>query len=406
MFPSLVRGGGRLRASLLASLLVSLVGASYGDTLREVFERSWANSPSGRTVTAKQAEVAANLRAADAFIAGAPQVGLSQRTDRWTTDQGMEEGEIGISVPLWLPGQRAARQGVAATGEQENQSSTTAARLALAGELRTLLWTVYLAQAEAGIAAERLKTAEKLEADVARRVKVGEMARTDLLLARQETASARAASAAVQSRLVGALQRYQVLTGNAVLPDDPNEPIGPVSSALHPRLVASRAVVDSARARLKLAQGSRRDAPSLGLQYRQERDEFGGASRSSVALGLTLPLATEARNAPLLASATTIVVQAEAELQRLQAELVAAEREAEALLEATRLGADLALDRERAAAERLSLMRRSFDLGETALVELIRAQSQATEASIDLARSRIQLSAAHANLNQARGITP
>ena len=51
-------------------------------------------------------------------------------------------------------------------------------------------------------------------------------------------------------------------------------------------------------------------------------------------------------------------------------------------------------------------MRRSFELGETALVELLRAQSQATEARIELGRSRARMSAAQANLNQARGITP
>ena len=69
-------------------------------------------------------------------------------------------------------------------------------------------------------------------------------------------------------------------------------------------------------------------------------------------------------------------------------------------------GAELAVDREQAAAERLTLMRRAFELGETALVELLRAQAQATEARIDLGRSRARLSAAQANLNQARGITP
>ena len=108
----------------------------------------------------------------------------------------------------------------------------------------------------------------------------------------------------------------------------------------------------------------------------------------------------------MIASANTALIQADAQYQRLLAEVEAEVREAEAQLDAARIGAEIAVDREQAAAERLSLMRRSFELGETALVELLRAQSQATEARIELGRSRARLSAAQANLNQARGITP
>jgi outer membrane protein TolC len=82
-----------------------------------------------------------------------------------------------------------------------------------------------MARSEAEVAAERLKTALGLEADVGRRLKVGEIARSDLLLARQETASARAAAADAQLGVVRSLQRYRVLTGSDRLPDDPQEPV-------------------------------------------------------------------------------------------------------------------------------------------------------------------------------------
>lgn len=53
------------------------------------------------------------------------------------------------------------------------------------------MWMLIMARSEAEVAAEPLQTALALEADVGRRLKVGEIARSDLLLAQQETASAR-----------------------------------------------------------------------------------------------------------------------------------------------------------------------------------------------------------------------
>ena len=400
----------KLRAGtgfLLVALLAAPIGFAQAETLRDVFEKTWANSPQGKTVVAKREEANASRTVAESLFPGTPRIGLAQRTDRWNDNLGKEESEIGISVPLWLPGQKSARIAVAEADSDESQRSIAATRLAVAGELRTALWTLYLAQSEAAVAGERLDAAAKLEADVARRVKVGEMARSDLLLVKQETSSARAAAAEANARVVRSTQRYRVLTGSDRLPDNPQEPVmAAAAEDIHPRLAAGQAIAERARAGMKLAQESRRDAPSIGMQYRRERDASGATPRDSVGFAITIPFAGEVRNAPLIASANTALIQADAQYQRLLAEVEAEAREAEAQLDAARIGAEIAVDREQAAAERLSLMRRSFELGETALVELLRAQSQAPEARIELGRSRARLSAAQANLNQARGITP
>lgn len=391
----------------LLAMLVAPIGSTQAETLREVFEKAWANSPQGKTIIAKQQEATASRTVAESLFPGTPKIGLAQRTDRWNDNLGSEESEIGISVPLWLPGQKAARMAVAEADGDESQRSIAATRLAVAGELRTALWTLYLAQSEAAISAERLEAAAKLEADVARRVKVGEMSRSDLLLVQQETSSARAAAAEAKARVVRSTQRYRVVTGSDKLPDNPQEPVmAAATDDIHPRLAAAQAVAERARAGMKLAQQSRRDAPSIGVQYRRERDASGAIPRDSVTLAISIPFAGEVRNAPLVASANTALIQADAQYERLLADVEAEIMEAEAQLDSARIGAELAVDREHAAAERLALMRRAFELGETALVELLRAQTQAIEARIDLGRSRARLSSAQANLNQARGITP
>jgi len=395
----------RFCAGTLSLLLVAVVASAHAETLREVFEKAWVISPAARTVEAKREEAAASRTVGESLFPGAPTVGAFQRTDRWNDNLGTRESEINVSVPLWLPGQKAARQTLAAADGEENQRAIAATRLAVAGELRQSLWTLYLARSEVESAAERLATALKLEADVGRRLKAGDIAYTDLLLAKQETASARAALADAEARMVRSRERYRVLTGSDTLPDDPQEAVMPAATgAAHPRLAAGLALVERARAGLQLARESRREAPSIGLQYRRDRELYGTPQRDSIGFAITIPLAVDVRNAPLIASASTSLTQAEAQYQRLVVEVEAEQREAEAQLGAASMAAEQAAERERAAAERLTLIQRSFALGESALVELLRAQSQATEARLELARSRTRLGAARANLNQARGI--
>lgn len=396
----------RLGIGVLTVFLGTATSAR-AETLHDTFEKAWTSSPLGRTVEARRDEVAASQMVAGSFFPGAPKVSVSQRTDRWNNNLGKRESEIEVTVPLWLPGQKAARQALAEADGEENRHGISATRLAVAGELRAALWALYLARSEAETAAERLEAAAKLEADVARRVTVGDIARADLLLARQETASARAAVAEAQSRVLRSSQRYRVLTGGDHLPDNPQEPVLLAGKGdIHPRLAAGQAIAERARAGMKLARESRRDAPSIGVQYRRDRDTSGAMPRDSVAFAVSIPLAGEVRNAPLIASANTALIQADAQYRRLVAEVEADVLDAEAQLASAGIRAEHALEREQAAAERLRLIRRSFELGETSLVELLRAQTQASEARIERRRSRVQLSAAHAGLNQARGITP
>lgn len=407
MNPSMVDVKRSLLTSSLAMLFASITNLAHADTLKEVFEQAWANSIQGRTVQAKQAEVAASRTVAGAIFPGSPQIGISHRNDLLIDNRGAQENEIGVSVPLWLPGQKAARQSVAEAEGKESQLSIEAQRLAVAGDLRNALWTLYLAKSEAEISAERIATAEKLESDISRRLNAGDVARTDLLLAKQETASARAAVAEAKSRIVQIMQRYKILTGSEKLPDNPRETVKvAVEGTLHPRVAAAQAASELAHSGLNLAQASRRDAPTIGMLYRNERDASSDNSRNTIGLAVTIPLSSNVRNAPLIAKANTSLIEAEAQDQRVLAEIEAGERAAETQLESAQIGFELSVEREQAASERLALIRRSFELGESPLVELIRAQTQATEARIDQVRSDALLSASQANLNQARGLTP
>ncbi|HRD86388.1 MAG TPA: TolC family protein, partial [Rubrivivax sp.] len=175
-----------LPALLPALALLVFAGSAQADTLRQIFDKAWQLAPQARAAEARRGEAEASRGVAQSLLAGAPQITIGQRSDRWNDDLGKRENEVALALPLWLPGQRSAQAAVAAADGSATEQGITAARLALAGELRSALWNLILARNEAAITGQRLAALLKLEEDVARRVKAGDAARTDLLLAQQE----------------------------------------------------------------------------------------------------------------------------------------------------------------------------------------------------------------------------
>ena len=392
---------------LLALALPALPAAADPAGLRALFERAWERSASGRAAEARRDEGIAGREAADSLLAGSPSVAIAERNDRQNRNRGQRERELELALPLRLPGEREARRVLADGDVEEIDAALAAARLALAGELRGVAWALVLASAEAAIAEQRQALAQRLEADVARREAAGELARTDLLLARQEALAARADAAAAATRRLAAGERLRVLGGSDVLPGNVEETLAPAAATeSHPRLRLAAAAAARARAALDLARESRRDGPELSLGVQESREDFSSPLRNSLRIGIRIPFATEARNAPRLAAANTALVQAETERRRIEAEVVAEDRQTEAELASAALSAALAVERAAAADERARLLARAFELGELPLPEMLRAQSAALEARLESARSQAAHGLAKARRNQARGVLP
>jgi cobalt-zinc-cadmium efflux system outer membrane protein len=391
---------------LLALALPALPAAAEPAGLRALFERAWERSSSGRAAEARRDEGIAGRAAADSLLAGSPSVAIAERNDRQNRNRGQRERELELALPLRLPGEREARRLLAEGDVEEIDAALAAARLALAGELRLAVWALAAASEEARIAEQRQVLAQRLEADVARREAAGELARTDLLLARQEALAARADAAAAATRRLAAGERLRVLSGGDVLPGNVEETLAASSAESHPRLRLAAAAAARARAALDLARESRRDGPELSLGVQESRDDFSSPLHNSLRIGIRIPFATEARNAPRVAATNTALVQAETERRRIEAEVAAEERQTEAELAAAALSAALAVERAAAAGERARLLARAFELGELPLPEMLRAQSAALEARLESARSQAAHGLAKARRNQARGVLP
>ena len=399
--PPLLRGWAALVLVLLAS------ASAWADTtLHEALDRAWERAVVARLAESRLGEADASRTAANSWFAEPPSVGLSEKNDRLYDNRGAREHELDITLPLWLPGQRAARETFAQRDEQDAQAGLASARLALAGELRAAVWNLATAKAESEIAAERLATAEKLEADVARRQKAGDLARTDLLLTQEETLAARASTIEAQSRERQALSRLRMLTGLDGMPGAIDETVTVLSAPHHPRLALAQAAVERARAELGIAMQDRSGSPELSIGVVQARDTFAATDSNSLRIGIRVPLGTQTRNASKQAAANTLLIKAEAELRQTVAEIEAQQQLAQLALDSAEFIYQTAQSRAALAGERLVLQQKAFSLGELGLAEFMRMHSAAVEARLDSLRAKYALGAARAQLNQARGILP
>lgn len=401
-----------MRRTLYLIFCLAFAQTVHAASLRALLDRAWANNPQAQTLQAKRAESAAQSLAADSLLPGAPAVILSQRTDQLQRDAGQRESYLGLALPLWLPGQRDARQNQAQTSINALEAAIDALRLKLAGELREAIWQIKRADAQALLDTERVQTARALAEDVAKRVQAGELAKTDLNLAQNEWRGAQATQLQNRIVLLQAQQALATLTGvpllaTANLPEDSAENVQakPLQDS-HPLLEEARLVVALAQAQVRVVSESRRDQPELELGTFRERGNQGERYNNSIALSLRIPLATAARNQPLASAAQTALTSAQEEYKRLRLTLEYQQQQAEqALLGADQL-LDLARQQRSAAQENLSLIQKAFNLGEGDLFALLRARAAAFDAEQNFQQQTIAQALARARLNQAQGVLP
>lgn len=387
----------------IAALPASPTGAA---TLKTVVENAWSRSAQVNTLVARQEETAAARATARSWIAGSPTLGLSQRADRSSSEREQRESEVSLSAPVWLPGQKSAREALASRSSDEVSAQLLQARLAVTGEVRVTLWEAAGAREALAEKVDHLHHMEQLSAAVERRVKAGDLARSDGLLAQQDVHAAEVDVSLARTKAAEALARYRVLTGFSDLPPLEPEPLRQDADPVNARLASARATALRAQAGLRLAEATRGAPPSVAVSLRHERERNLVEPNRSIGIALQIPLGSEARNRPAEALARTQIAAAAAEAA--QAEVIA---ESDALLAQEQLAnaeVALAAASKRAAAlhEHRSLIENAFRLGERGLAEVLRANALTHEADVAVRQQRVALGLAHAQRNQARGLLP
>ena len=391
---------------LTAGLL--LATASHAQTLGSALEQAWSRHPQAAAFSARESEAQARAEVAASVTPGPPKMSLSNLTDRLNANSGKDEWELELAVPMWLPGQRAARGLEAGSAVAEVAARRAALRLQIAGEVRDAWWALAAARHALDLAGRREAAARALEADVLRRFKVGELARIDANLAQNERLAAEGELLETRSALRQFEQTYRVLTGveAPALLSEENRPPTHDMALTHPLLAAAQAAARLAQARLSVAQQNRRESPELAVRVVRDRGDFSSSYASLVGIKLTVPFSLGARVRQDTSAAQVEASQADAELAITQQRIELDTARARLDLEVAQQQLTKAQVRRALTADTLRLAEKSFALGESDLPALLRARSAAFEAEAYFNRQQTARFAGVSRLNQSLGALP
>ncbi len=409
------------RPFLLAAALAGTSAWTWAQTptaepsLKALFDTAWLRQPEAQALLARREAAQAQARAATAWTPEPPALEASHRTDRLLRNHGARELEVGVAVPLWLPGERQGAQTLAQAEADAVESRAEAARLRLAGAVREAWWNGQRASIELEITRGQLDSARQIASDVARRARAGDLARADQHQAEGAVAAAEAALAQAQAAAIAARQQLSALSGWPAAEVVPASPIAsPVAEPEpaasdeppHPALAELQGRAELAERAAALAQTQVRANPELALSSTRDRGASGERYGQTVTLALRIPFGGGPRHESKLATARAEATEARAQLALDRARLQAEREAAVARVEAAR--AQLAATERRAslARETRGFFDKSFRLGQTDLPTRLRIEADATEAERQAARSRIELAAAISAWRQALGLLP
>lgn len=384
-------------------------------TLRQAFETIWSNQPEAAALSARRDAAAAQQRAAQSWTPEPVSVELDTTTDRVNRNLGTREYEVGIAVPLWLPGERQQSRILAGSGMRAVESRLAAARLAVAATVREAWWNLQRARAEVDTVEAELDSARRLADDVRRRYTGGDLAQGDVYQANGAVAAAESAVAKAQADVIEAgqgLRTLMAVPGLAWRDDQVDYRAEPVPGDLaveldsHGELLAlqDRAALAQATAALTATQS--RANPELTLATIRDRGAFDERWQQTIRVGVRIPLGSGPRHEALAAAARAETVELSALLNLERVRLAGVRDAARARIDATRTQLQAAERRAQLARDSRGFFDKSFRAGETDLPTRLRIEVEAADAERQAVRARIELAAAISQWRQALGLLP
>lgn len=412
--------GSVVTPALALTASASQVSVSPATTLKQAYEAAWLRQPEAQSRAARHDAAIAHRQSANSWTAEPPSLELSIKSDRLQQNQGSREDGAGLTFPLWLPGERARTGALADAEIRAGVSRLRAAQLRTAASVRESYWQWQRARGEHELALLRLGNAHKLSADVARRVRAGDLARSDQHQSDGAAASAEAALAEAVAALATASHQLRALTGitpasnasamadsgavSESLPDASAEAAAPQTR--HPVVAELLDRVEVARGLAELASVQTRGNPELTLAMTRNRGQGSEPYQQSVTLGLRIPFGSESRSRVKLFAAQAELIEAEGQLGLEQSRVLAELDSARIRLDSVKAQLKAAEKRAQLARESRSFFQKSYQLGETDLPTRLRIELEAVEAERQATRTRIDLAAAVSALRQSLGQLP
>lgn len=371
--------------------------------LAEILAFADQHSPALRVARSARARVEVTEAAASMLLPANPQLQVAVGPRIAAGGTGVDL-EVGLSQQVQIAGERGLRGDVAERFGERTNAEIEQVRWAVHCDVHAAFHSTLVERERLVLAKGVLSFQEEVLRVVERQIQAGETAPLVLRLAQAEVAQARQVLVASEQSFFAAKIRLAQLAGWPSR--QPPEPSGDIDEARDapsiaglvvsardrlPSLRAGTAALGEAEARLALARREAWPKPSIGAQYRREGNPSDEGANQIVLGVLSIPISSFDTNQVEQASARAELSAAEAELEArrtlLEGQITEAHSQLIAAAQRTRAYGNEILPRFE---ENLTLLRRSFELGEIDLLALsvgrerfLRIQSDALNAQLD-----------------------
>ena len=377
-------------------------------SLHDIVEQTYQRNPRIEVIQARLKHVEALDNRSKSMWAADPSISVNHYNDVLTGSNGLQEWEVGMELPIWLPGQKEAHQKTLTQQRSIVNASQPALKLEIAGIVRELIWTIALTKNKIAVTEQEWNVVKKLEDDVKKRVELGDLAQSDLILAQQESLSKEAAWRIASQEYRHAQHRYDMITGLSELPSNFEEVMTDDLTITfdHPALKESNEKVSFSSAERDQFMLEKRGNPSLFIGTRHERGTSNVGFDNAIGLSLSIPIGLSSHTTPKVTAAEVALSENRSEMELLHRELNITIQDARRELAATVDQYEFARRQNQLSKINLAMSRKAFSLGETGLIQLIRIQAQAFAAERNMHLKHLEVGLHTARLNQAKGIIP
>jgi cobalt-zinc-cadmium efflux system outer membrane protein len=376
--------------------------------LAKVIDLTLEKFPDTAWIAAQEAEAAAILERSKSWTAGAARAGLAYQE---ATSGTLHYVDATVQVPLWNLGQRDAERSLADRTQAGAESQSQAVRLRVAGLVRTALWDMELQQVRYQQALSEVDTYEQLFDKIRRRVELGDLPQSDLLLAQTELLQKRSALTQAEAELMHARKRYASITQTTRIPAVFSENLVELDEIQknHPALAALNGQIERKKAQIEAMKLTGSGQPDLMLGINSDRpsdNDERSNNTESFNIAVSVPFGGSAHLQPQIAALQVEESRLVADYQQLYRDLELAHHEAEHSLEVNKAELKIAEEMRQVAEEHMRMMDISFSAGEIDLMDLLKVKARTQQAILNAKERSVILQRDIALYNQAVGVMP
>lgn len=377
-------------------------------TLSQVIALTVENFPDHLLTSAREQEANALQQRGDSWLASAPKISISYLDDLPGDDIGSREMEAQLQLPLWNWGQRDAGLAVAQQAHNAVKKLSSAIRLEVTGLVRNALWNMKLERLRYEHSKSILEISEQLLEKIKRRVDLGDLPRSDLLLAKSDHLQKRSLLAQAEAEMMHARKNFISLTQSTNIPADFKETQSTLTDIPknHPRLLAISALIQRKQAELNWVKSAGSGQSSFFVGGRSEKGDENSNDIESMSVQISIPFGGEAQLAPRVATANLALTKLLAQRAHLIRSFEKQLHEAKHRLEVTTTELEIANELKQIAQAHLKMTHLSFSAGEINLMDLLKIQARSNNAIRHAKEREVLLQKYIALYNQAVGVQP